>query len=520
MIKEAMVDSLTLLHARYSIIRETKTKLALWFGILTIAMSVLGVSFTGQFIKTISQSTDPNTEAAKIFATTYLQSYLRGELGTLVATTLGLAIVSVIIAPFTGTSITSLVSHHHLVSIRSSNRHRFTDSIITQFFASISLLQLLTLTAVGSLLTLDKGRIEGILYTWASWPVLVVISTMFVWIAEYLYRKLGERKRFGILMLVLALIGLVVLFNPEQGKTIFGIGTAYASIIQGFSEFNLSTKALAIFMLVVLFVLFFFISYRVSQAALAQPEIFAKENTALKKVRSRETSAYASIELAYLGINQLWRNLEIRKPLGMATLFGAAVVFFGNQTFSIMSTMVLIIPLIVCLSWGSNVFGILGNGFTWLSSKPFAMRNMLWVFAGIQIALTISLFALMCLPSLLTGRIEYDSATGIILAVISTSFLMTRSAIDKSVRFPYPYKAGVRGEAILPPATLINYTLRFSLWSGLYGFIVVGSDHLLAQLGLTFIAVIWSIFRMVRLNRRFNHNPAVRNKIIYTVAND
>jgi len=515
-----MVDSLTLLHARYSIIRETKTKLALWFGILTIAISVIGVSFTGQFVKTVSQSTGPNTEAAKIFATTYLQSYIRGELGTLVATTLGLALISVIIAPFTGTSITSLVSHHHLVSIRSSNRHRFTDSLITQFFASISLLQLLTLTAVGSLLTLDGGRIEGILYTWASWPVLVIISTMFVWIAEYLYRILGERKRFGILMLVLALIALIVFIYPEQGRTVFGIGTGYASLIQGFANFDLTTKALAVFILVALFFLFFFISYRISQAVLAQPEIFAKENTTLKKVRARETSAYASIELAYLGINQLWRNLEIRKPLGMATLFGAGVVFFGNQTFSIMSTMVLIIPLIVCLSWGSNVFGILGNGFTWLSSKPFAMRNILWVFSGIQIALTISLFALMCLPSLLTGRIDYDSAMGIILAVISTSFLMTRSAIDKSVRFPYPYKAGVRGESILPPATLINYTLRFSLWSGLYGFIVVGSDNLLAQLGLTFVAVMWSLFRMVRLNRRFNHNSEIRNKIIYTVAND
>jgi hypothetical protein len=520
MIKEALVDSLTLMHARYSIIRETKTKVALWFGILTLATAVIGASFTGQFIKIISQSDAPNSEAAKVFATTYLQSYLRGELGSLVATTLGLALVSVIIAPFTGTSITSLVSHHHLVSMRSSNRHRFTDSLITQFFASISLLQLLTLTAVGSLLTLDKGRIEGILYTWASWPVLVMISTMFVWIAEYLYRKLGERKRLAILLVTLATIGTVVLVNPEQGKTVFGIGTAYASIIQGFSEFDIQIKLLAVIILIALFFLFFFISYKISQSALAQPEIFAKDNTTLKKVRSRTTSSYSSIELGYLGLNQLWRNLEIRKPLGMATFFGAAVVFFGNQTFSVMSTMVLIIPLIVCLSWGSNIFGILGNGFTWLASKPFAIRNLLWVFAGIQVFLTISLFVVMCLPSLLTGRIAQESAAGIILAVISTSVLMTRSAIHKSVHYPYPYKAGIRGEAILPPATLINYTLRFSLWSGIYGFIVVGSGNILTQLGLAFLAIMWSCFRMARLNRKFNRDAAIKNKIIYTVAND
>lgn len=520
MIKDALMDSLTLLYARYSIIRERKTKMALWFGILTISLSVIAVSYTGQMIKFVSQSGSEGTEAAKIFATTYLQSYLRGELGTLVSTTLGLAIVSVMIAPFTGTSITSLVSHHHLVSIRASNRHRFTDSIITQFFASISLLQLLTLTAVGSLLTLDNGRIEGILYAWASWPVLVVLSTTFVWIAEFLYRKLGEKNRLMILIAALLAIVLAVVINPENGKTVFGIGTSYAFIIQKFYTFDVTTKAFAIAMLVALFWLFFYISYKISQLALAQPEIFARENNALKKVRQRNTSAYPAIEIAHLGFNQLWRNLEIRKPLIMATLFGSGVVFFGNQAFSVMSTMVLIIPLIVCLSWGANLFGILGNGFTWLSSKPFVMRNILWIFAGLQIFLTISLFVIMCLPSLVTGRIPQDSAAGVMLAVISTSVLMTRSAIDKSVRFPYPYKAGVRGESILPPATLINYTLRFSLWSGIYGFIVTGVGNIWVQLGMALLAVIWSAFRLGRLNKKFNHNPDIRNKIIYAVAND
>lgn len=520
MLKDAIFDSLTLLHARYKIIREVKTRLSLWLGVIAIAFSVVVVSYTGQFIKIIAQTESTNSEAAKIFATSYLQSYLRGELGLLVATTLGLAIVSVMIAPFTGTSITSLVSHHHLVSVRASNRHRFTDSLITQFFASISLLQLITLTAVGSLLTLDKGRIEGILYAWASWPVLVVMSTMFVWIAEYLYRKLGEKKRLAILIAALAIIGIAVLLFPDEGKTVFGVGTAYAFLIQGFSGFELSFKIMALAMLILLFWLFFFISYKVSQSALAEPEIFANATTAPKKVRVRQSSRFTTMEVANLGFMQLWRNLEIRKPLLMATLFGSGVIFFGNQTFSVMSTMILIIPLIVSLSWGANVFGILGNGFTWLASKPFALRNLLWIFAGIQVFLTIALFVLMCLPSIVTGIIDEKSVSGIILAVISTSVLMTRSAMDKSVRFPHPYKAGVRGEAILPPATLINYTLRFSLWSGIFGFAVVGVGDILIQLAMTFLATIWSVYRMIWLNRKFNNDPEIRNKIIYTVAND
>lgn len=517
----AIRDTFDLLYLRWNMLRNAKSKVFIWLGVLTIAVAVLMASYAGSAIKMLAASPNPNAEVARKFAITYLESFLRGELGSLVATTLGLAIISVMIAPFTGASSTSLISHYHLVSVRSSERHRFTDSIVTQLFSSISLLQLITLTAVGSLLTLDKGRIEGILYAWISWPVLIVLSTFFIWLAEYLYRKVGERKRLVMLFGALAVVGLAVLIDPAHGSTVFGIGTSYAFLIQNFYSFSFPLKFLSLLILFVIFVGLLFFASLMCKKALSQPEIHtAQLKAAQKKVRVWKTSSSPFVEATHVVIMQIWRNLEIRKPLILVTLFGAGMIFFGKGVFSVMATMILIVPLVSSLSWGSNVFGILGNGYVWISSNPRIRNNIIWIFAGIQITLSVGLFVLMCLPAIIAGQEGTEGLAGAVLAVISTSFLMTRSALDKSVHTPFEYKAGFRGESPLPPATMLSYTIRFALWSGMYGFIVVIVSSIMIQLGLAFLAIVWSIFRLNRLNNKFLTDATLQNKIVYTIGND
>lgn len=520
MLSLAVKDSLSLLHLRWSIIRSKKTKLSLWVGIIMIAFAITGVSYTGELVRFLAQDTTERNKVVHTFAITYLESYLRGELGTLVSVTLGVAIISVAIAPFTGNSITSLISYHHLVSIRSSQRHRFTDSFISQLFSSISILQLLTLTAIASLLTLDGGRVQGVLYAWGSWPVLIALSTMFVWIAEYLYRKLGEKLRLALMGVVAAGVGVAVFLDPVHGQTVFGIGSSYAYIIQHFNTFDTTLKLAATGFLIVLFIGISWVAYIMSIKTLAQAERQSKRATGHRKSRPWKTSQSPLVEMIHLCLVQLWRSMEIRKPLIMATIFGAIMIFYSDGAFSITATMILIIPLIVSLSWGSNVFGVLGNGYIWLSSLPGANRYIIWTFASVQTLITFVLFSLMCLPSILFGHGDYLTFSGLILALLSTSILMTRSALTKSVNRPYAYKAGTRGENILPPATMINYTLRFALWSGMYGITVIVASNILIQLALTFLAFAWSIFRLSRLNNRWQTDNALRANVVYVVAND
>lgn len=520
MLRLAVKDSLSLLHLRWNIIRSKKTKLSLWVGILMIAFAITGVSYTGELVRYMAQDPNASNKVVQTFAITYLESYLRGELGTLVSVTLGIAIVSVAIAPFTGNSITSLISYHHLVSMRSSQRHRFTDSFISQLFSSISILQLLTLTAIASLLTLDGGRVQGVLYAWGSWPVLIALSTMFVWVAEYLYRKFGEKLRLMLMGVVGAGVGIAILLDPMHGQTVFGIGSSYAYIIQHFNTFDVSVKLFATGFLVILFVGISWLAYIISMKTLAQAERQTKRATGHRKARPWRTSRSPLIEMIHLCFVQLWRSMEIRKPLIMATVFGGIMIYNSDGAFAITATMILIIPLIVSLSWGSNVFGVLGNGYIWLSSLPGANRYIIWTFASVQTIITFGLFTLMCLPSIVMGHGSYLTFSGLILALLSTSILMTRSALTKSVNRPYAYKAGTRGENILPPAAMINYTLRFSLWAGLYGIGLLVASNILIQLGLTFLAFAWSIFRLSRLNNRWQTDNALRANVVHVVAND
>lgn len=516
----ALKDTFAILYLRWTMLRSAKSKIAIWAGIILIGISVVGTSYAGSAIKKLASNTDESAMVPRTFAITYLESFLRGELGTLVATTLGLAIISVMVAPFTGASSTSLISHYQLVSVRASDRHRFTDSIVAQLFSSISLLQLLTLTAVGSLLTLDEGRVEGILYAWISWPTLIMLSTFFIWLAEYLYRRLGERKRIMLLLATLGAIGIAVLFDPMHGSTVFGIGTGYAFLIQHFHSFPLYVKGIAVLMIAVLFTGLTVLSWMMCRKALSQPEMFRPHQLKARKVSLWRTSNSAFVETVHFLVMQLWRNLEIRKPLIMVTIFGAAMIFFGSTTISIMGTMILIVPLISALSWGANVFGILGNGYIWISSNPKMRKHILWIFAGMQVATALTLFVIMCIPAILAGRADGSVLMGALIGTVATSCIMTRSALNKSVHSPYQYKAGHRGETSLPPAAILSYTFRFSLWAGGYGFIAVASANLQTQAAMLALAIAWSAFRLNRLNKKFLSDRTLQDKIIYTIGTD
>lgn len=515
---EAFRDSLIFMNARWQFIRSTKTKVVLWVGIFVMFGAVFFASNTGYIIRSIAEGNLVQDSAMKQYAIVYLQSYLRGELGILVSGTLGIALLSVFISPFTGAVSTSLISSSHIVSIRKDDKHRFTDSIFTQFFSSISLLQLLTLTTVASLLTIEGNNAGGIIFAWISWPVLIMLSVFFLWVAEYLYRVYGERIRLIAAGSVLAIIGLAILINPKYGSTVFGIGEIYSYTIKNFESFGLGQKLIAFGVLILLTVIFFVGSYIASMKTLAHPERMKKAKKPRRASRWK-TSPFYLVEISKALLLQIWRSSETKKPLIAVTGFGVIILFATNGSFSIVSTLLIIIPLSVSIAWGANLFGVLGQGFSWLSSQPKVSDNFVWISYFIQTSITSLIYAVVIIPSLVFLRIPTENISGLILGFIAVNAAMSRSAISKSVHNPYPVRAGTRGEPILPPATLIGYTLRFALWTGQLGTIVLVAGNLYLQLGIVFLAVVWSLFRVHRLHVKWNTKPELRHNILLTVNN-
>lgn len=515
---ESFRDTLIFMNARWNFIRSKKSKFLLWVGISAIFFAIFLASNTGYFIRYIAEGNAVNDTALKQYAIIYLQSYMRGELGILVSGTLGVAIISVFVSPFTGTVSTSLISSAHIVSVRRDDKHRFTDSIFTQFFSSISLLQLLTLTTVASLLTIDGNNTWGILYAWMTWPVLVLLSVLFLWAAEYLYRVFGEKTRLLVAGLFLALIGLAIVLNPKNGETVFGIGEIYSYNVKNFTTFDLDQKIIAFGALFFLSIIFFFGAYFASMKTLAHPERMKPEKK-YKRPPKWKTSPFYMVEIIKILVLQIWRNPETKKPIVATILFGAIMIFVTGGTFSVASTFVIIVPLIVSIAWGSNLFGVLGQGFSWLSSQPYVMGNFIWISYLTQTFITSTIYSLILLPSIIAGKVPVGEIAGMILAFIAVNAAMSRSAIDKSAKHPYPVRAGARGEAILSPASIISYTLRFSLWSGQLGVIILVAGDTMLQLGITFLAVIWSMARIHLLHKKWNKKPEMRNKILLTVNN-
>jgi hypothetical protein len=515
---ESFRDTLIFMNARWNFIRSRKSKFLLWVGIASIFIAIFLASNTGYLIRYIAEGNSVNDTALKQYAIIYLQSYMRGELGILVSGTLGVAIISVFVSPFTGTVSTSLISAAHIVSVRRDDKHRFTDSIFTQFFSSISLLQLLTLTTVASLLTIDGNNTWGILYAWMTWPALVLLSVFFLWGAEYLYRVFGEKTRLLIAGLFLALIGLAIVLNPKNGETVFGIGEIYSYNVKNFDNFDTDQKIIALGALFFLSIAFFFGAYFASIKTLAHPERMKQEKKR-KRAAKWQTSPFYMVEAVKVLFLQVWRNPETKKPIIATILFGAVMIFATGGTFSVSSTFVIIVPLIVSIAWGSNLFGVLGQGFSWMSSQPYIMGNFLLIAYFTQVVITSGIYGLILLPSIITGKVPTESIAGMILAFIAVNVAMSRSAIEKSAKYPFPVRAGARGESILPPATIIGYTLRFSLWTGQLGVIILVSGDILLQMAITFLVITWSMARLALLHKKWNREPAMRNKILLTVNN-
>lgn len=513
----AFRDSLLFMNARWNFIRSTKSRILLWVGIVGIFATVFLASNTGHLIRYIAQgSLSSQNDIVRQYAITYLESYTQGDLGLLVSGTLGVAIISVFISPFTGTVSTSLIPSSHIVSVRRDDKHRFTDSIFTQFFSSISLLQLLTLTTVASLVTIDGDNKWGMIYAWASWPVLVFMSIFFLWGAEYLYRKFGEKTRLIIVGLILSLLALAVTINPDKASTIFGLGDLYSNNIRNFDEFSIVAKVFSIAILFGIMLTFSLMAFSISKRTLNHPDVI-KEAKPKKRKSKWTTSPFYMVEMTRIMLSQIWRNSEMKKPIIATIIFGAILIFATDGTFAISSTFVIIVPIIVAIAWGSNFFGVIGQGFVWMSSQPYITGSILWIAYLTQFLTTSVIYSLILLPSIISGRVPAENIASIILAFIAVTVVMTRSAIDKAVHNPFPVKAGIRGESLLPPATIISYTLRFALWSGQLGLIVLVSGSTYIQLAITFMAIVWSLIRMARLNAKWHNSPELRNKVLLAV---
>lgn len=493
-----------MLGLKWKMLASGRSRLMLVLVVFFAMFAVYISSFVGQVVLRLAGQ--QSEAAVRQIAYNYIMSYIRGEIGTLGSIAFSLAILSSLLAPFTGVISKSLFSSQHIAPMQSSRLTRYTDSFVAQMFSSISLLQLIALTAISSLLTLEGGQSWGILYVWVSWPILVGLSVFAAWGVEVIQRYISNKN----ILVSSAIAGVSILvaisFYFDNLKNFFGLGTYYTETVRNLHLASTPEQFMSFAYLIIAFLVIVFIGGMLCLLALSNPEKASTKNTYNSPAlfSKRKPSKVFEVELFALMINQILRNPDSLRPIVMVIAAGIPALFLFGGTDSVITAFIVAIPLIIACSWGINFLGVMGGGVVWLSNQPGALKNLPWIAAITQGLLTLTLFAVIWTPAIIFGSFETQEVSVYIMSAIAVTFLITRSSMAKSINNPIPTTPGIKGETLVPPGKMLSYTFRMTLWGCQYGIILLYLDMYQAQMSMMFLAVVWSVFRMHRLNKHWN----------------
>lgn len=503
-------DTTMLLRLRWRSVRNTRARVVIAIGFALICFLLFVAAQAGNMVR---RAAEQGTESALgEFAVNYVIALSKGELGAVGAAAIGSVFVVSLMTPFVGAAMQALAPADDLTGLRPTRLHRYFDSLILSGVSAVGFFQLITLTALGSLLTLDGGRAGGLLFMWAIWPLVLLLGAGEGWLIELVHRRFGTRVRTGIGLTLAALVALAVWLDPRHGSTLFGVGNTMVETVRTAAG-GTGSIAPGIAVLVGIAVALFMIGLVACRAALALPASIASQRTT-RRMRF-PLSTRPNVALTQIVLAQVLRTGEVKRPLRTILLVGIPAVWLvGNS--DVMTTLVVAVPLSVALAFGTNIFGILGSALPWLASQPKVMGKLFVAVSLVQVAMMLLISALLWAPPALFGRIDLADVAAVAAGTVVSSFLTARSAAAKSVNRPFLVRLGNRGDMIVPPLTAINYTFRFALWSGQVGVLVMGRDGWL-QAGMVAAAVTWSLLRFVRLARDWR-NREVQSFVIRQVA--
>lgn len=503
-----------LLALRWRALHSWRARLLVTFGLFLLLVVVFAASSVGMMlVRLAEQGTDT---AVTEFAVNYVVALQRGEFGAIGALALGSAVAAAVFSPFTGSSNVSLFPVEDLSGLRPPRLHRYFDSLVTVAASTIGFMQLLSLTVVGALLTLDSGRAGGLLFTWAVWPVLLLLSVAEGWTLEWVHRRFGPSTRRAILGAAAAVLAVVLWLDPNHGRTLFGVGDLYSRYLVEAGRGNLLATSGAAAVIAALAAVLVWAGAVMCTNALSLPAVPTVAGTVRKRLIP--ISKRPVLALTQIMASQMLRSPEVYRPILTITLIGAPAGWLMSDQRETMFTLVITIPLAVALAWGVNVFGVLGPAMTWLASQPNVMRYLLGISTTLHLGAVSVVAALCWLPPVLTGRIDGMQAASLACALAVATALTTRSSAAKSVHKPYLARMGNRGDTVIPPLAAINYTMRFALWGGMAGVIVLSlSGNRQIQGVIIAAAVLWSTLRYIHLTATWLDRNT-QSRVVATVA--
>jgi hypothetical protein len=506
----AVRETVFLMRLRWRFMRTRKNRALFLLAGLAFFFATFTAAQAGTMVRrTAEQGIDSPSGA---FAINYIILLNKGELGALGATVIGSVFFIAVINPFLGASVQALFPVDDLAGLRPSRLHRYFASLVANVVTVGGLFQLIMLTVLGSLLTLDGQRTGGLLFLWSMWPVGILLATLVAWTVEWIQRRYGHRTRLCIGAILGAVLGTALALDPNHGSTLFGLGNTVVASVRSAAVGNTTVVAYSLACASLAAVVLFVAGMVACRSALALPDVTPPATRA--RGRLIPMSQHPTLALIQTVVAQVHRTPSIRRAMRTVIVLGGVAVWVA-QTENLLMTLVVAVPLMMALDFGSNAFGILGPAMPWLASQPNAMKRLFWIVAGTQVGVTVTIGLLLVVPPALAGKFTGEQIVDLCAGFLVSTVLMSRSAMHKSINAPALVRTG-RSDPALPPTRLVNYALRYVCWSGVGAVIVMGAPTR-TQVALVALVVCWSLLRYVRLSQRWRH-PATQAAIIAQVA--
>lgn len=513
-------DSLTILALKWESIKKKRVKFTIFAVGFIFALLILGLANIGSYILTFS-TLGPNAadENVSSYVTAFLESYQQRQLDVYVAGVLAATVLSILITPFSGFSLGGIVPSRDLAIVKANDNYKLSDSILVQFVSSLSLLQLISLTILSSLLSIEGGTGLAVLFGWSVWIIIGFISVAFMWITEYINRKYGWKTKLVTILAIVAAIVTAVALDPYNGTNFFGLSPLFVTVAQNLYVYTLPEILAVVGALLSIFLFFAFIINFVGTKALALQEPVALKTANKKK---RASQKYEKITMFHLIRMLVFRYKVIWRPIMVTSLFSTIImVVLGSSTSTgALSSIMLIIPLIVCLSFGVNMFGILGSSNIWMASIPGWRNTILIKLVFVQLFIISLSYTIIIAAGLFSHRITLAEALDALPGFIATTVVMVMLATSKSLKNPIKYTASSRGDAILPPVTLLSYMIRFMFFGGIAGGLVSASNSLMITVALLAVIIIIGIVWFFILMKRWMTDEEYINKVIKETTGD
>lgn len=491
-----------LLSLRWRMFRSLPSRVGLIVGVIFFGLIFLLVINMG-YATQIAAQQGGGLDIESSFARYWIRSLSQGNMLNIGAFAVGGTLFATFVAPFVGTGTLTLAPIEDLAAYRFPRVHRYFDSLVINAISGLGVLQLLVLTGIASLLTMDGYRLPGLLFAWGLWLVLITTMSTVGWLVEIFFRKLGKSPRYLLVGGLFALVGVAAWIDPNHGSTLFGLSDAFAKTaregIHGWTVASIITP------IVLVFVAGIILLSGVAFARIAtRLPIPAKKKARIHQARSLGNTPV--IALWKLLIRVLWRTPEVRRPIVALSAIGVIVMLLVPLNQNVSFSLIAAGPLTVSLAWGMNIFGLFGTGMVWLASQPRLRDKMIWIIFVFQVTASMVLLLSFWCISFLAGHATPETFWTVFLGGGLSSTICASISLVLSVWKPRRARLSGRGDALLPPLVALGYTLLLVVLGPVpIEFILMGpltSDKLWIVLGNITLSMICLIVAELLWKRR------------------